>query len=72
MTLRYLAETFGKEYNFRLSLVSGKGFGKYERNELVLLNYEVAECEVVSYKHSETEPNLVYVVIKWDKCDVQA
>lgn len=64
MTLKYLAETFSKEYDFRIFDENGKNLGRYERNEIVKLDYKVAEFEVLKFKPSTIQLTTYEVVVK--------
>lgn len=68
MTLRDFIvndEYFGRDWDFRL-YAEGKeeSIGKYEYNELVKLNYPVANREVVRYELSPNNYPLCYVWLK--------
>jgi hypothetical protein len=74
MTLRELAKGYTRDYDFRLKDEKGAELGKYERNEIVGLNYLVAECDVINFVEAERTTieyagsmvvnNLVYVTIE--------
>ena len=49
MTLRELAEKFSRDYDFKLYKEDGIDFGKYERNEIVKLDYAVGKLEVLAW-----------------------
>ena len=64
MTLRYLAETFSRDYDFRVVDENEKGLGCFERNEIVKLNYKIADYEVLKFEHSKIYFNTIYVTVK--------
>jgi len=49
MKLRELAEKFTRDYDFMIYKEDGSYNAKYERNEIVKLDYKVAEFEVISW-----------------------
>ena len=67
MTLKELAKRYTKEYEFILTDINDKGNGRYERNELVLFNYAVADSEVIEYSESQIYYNTVYVKTNWER-----
>jgi hypothetical protein len=49
MTFRELAEKFTRDYEFIVYKEDGSCNAKYERNEIVKLDYKVAELEVIAW-----------------------
>ena len=66
MTLRELAERYDKEQEFRVTDEKGKNKGKFERNELVKLDYAIAKREVVTYCNNPVEYKTLIVQVKFD------
>lgn len=69
MTLKQLAEQYSKDYEFRVVDKNDKGLGKFERNELVKLDYKVAELEVVEHKTSQLYFDVIYVMVDYERGD---
>lgn len=64
MTLRELAEKYNRDYEFKVQDENEKHLGKFERNEIVKLDYAVANCEVIEFAESVIFYNTLNITIK--------